>query len=192
MLHKIVSAATLIAIAIAVMASPCLAKQPIRTIGGTVTKVSDGDTLQVTDDQGTKVKIRLYGADAPETAKPNKPGQPGGEESFQALRSKVAGKYIQVQIMDIDQYKRAVGIVWVGNRPINLEMVADGWAWAYRQYLDRPYSSEFIKAEETARRAGKGIWRQGGNVQPPWEFRKQLKNGGQIGRQASFLEQILQ
>lgn len=49
-----------------------LAKQPIRTIEGIVTKVSDGDTINVTDDLGTKVKVRLYGIDAPETQIVNK------------------------------------------------------------------------------------------------------------------------
>ena len=33
---------------------------------------------------------------------------------------------------------------------MNHEMVAEGWAWAYRQYLGRPYKSEFIAAEEAA------------------------------------------
>lgn len=172
---KLLSIASFLFFALTVAVSPCLAKTPIRTIEGTVTKVSDGDTLQVTDQHGTKVKIRLYGADAPETTKPDKPGQPGGEESFQALRSKVTGQYVQVQIMDIDQYKRAVGIVWIGNRAINLEMVADGWAWAYRQYLTRPYASEFIGAETQARQSRKGIW-QLGNIEPPWEFRRR-QNG---------------
>lgn len=42
-----------------------LAKHPIRIIEGIVTKISDGDTLNVTDDLGTKVKVRLYGIDSP-------------------------------------------------------------------------------------------------------------------------------
>jgi endonuclease YncB( thermonuclease family) len=40
-----------------------------------------------------------------------------------------------------------VGIVKIGNRNINEEMVKDGWAWAYRQHLRGPYVSEFIGAE---------------------------------------------
>ena len=43
------------------LSSPCLAKEPIRTIEGTVTKVSDGDSIQVRDTLGNKVKVRLYG-----------------------------------------------------------------------------------------------------------------------------------
>lgn len=159
------------------LATSSFAKQPIRVIEGVVTRVSDGDTIQVTDPLGTKVKVRLYGADAPETPKPGKPGQSGGEEAFASLQSKVDRQRVRLDVMDIDQYNRTVAIVWVGNRNINREMVAEGMAWAYRQYLDRPYASEFIGADESARRTGKGIWRQG-NPQPPWDFRKQLKTRG--------------
>jgi micrococcal nuclease len=69
-------------------------------------------------------------------------------------------------------------VVRVGERNVNREMVADGWAWAYRQYLDRPHASEYIDAEEQARKEKKGLWQQT-NPQPPWEFRKLLKKGRQ-------------
>lgn len=154
---------------------PAEARQPIRVIEGTVTKVSDGDTIQVTDQHGTKVKVRLYGIDAPETAKGSKPGQPYGDESFQALRKKVDRQRVRLDVMDIDKYKRLVAIAWLSNRNINREMIADGHAWAYRKYLDRAHASEWVSEEGQARKAGKGLWRQGGNVQPPWEFRKSLK-----------------
>ncbi|WP_281376693.1 thermonuclease family protein [Geomonas paludis] len=37
----------------------------------------------------------------------------------------------------------------------------EGFAWAYRQNLERPYASEYIRAEEEARRERRGLWRQG-------------------------------
>lgn len=51
---------------------PAFAKAPLRTIEGIVTKISDADTIHVTDSLGTKVKVRFYGIDAPETEKSNK------------------------------------------------------------------------------------------------------------------------
>ncbi|MCG2740848.1 MAG: thermonuclease family protein [Syntrophaceae bacterium] len=64
------------------LASVCIAREPIRTVTGTVTKVSDGDTIHVTTPEKTKLTVRLYGMDAPETPKINqrtghinKPGQ---------------------------------------------------------------------------------------------------------------------
>ena len=64
----------------------------------------------------------------------------------------------------------------LNNRNINREMVSEGWAWAYRQYLDRPHASEYIEAEEKARGKRLGLWAQT-NPQPPWEFRKLQKKG---------------
>ncbi|MBI4684895.1 MAG: thermonuclease family protein [Nitrospirae bacterium] len=49
-------------------------------------------------------------------------------------------------------------------------MVKRGFAWAYRQYLKRPYASEFIDAESEARTNKRGLWQQT-NPQPPWEYR---------------------
>jgi endonuclease YncB( thermonuclease family) len=69
-----------------------------------------------------------------------------------------------------------VYLVWLDSRNINQEMVAEGWAWAYRQYLDTPYASEFIGSEEQARAKRLGLWQQN-NPQPPWEFRKSLRKG---------------
>lgn len=158
-----------------------LAKEPIRTVEGIVTKVSDGDTIHVKDDLGSKLKIRLYGIDAPETEKSNKKtgnvskaGQPYGEEAWKALEEKIYRKRVMVEIMDIDRYKRMVSIIKLNGRNINKEMVAEGHAWAYRQYLDRPYASEYIAAEEQARIKRLGLWKQN-NPQPPWEFRKMQK-----------------
>lgn len=158
--------------------STSFAKDPIRTIEGNVTKISDGDTIQVTDALGTKVKVRLYGIDAPETEKSNKktghiskPGQPYGEESYRALQDKLERQRVRLDVMDIDKYKRAVCLVWLGKRSINKEMVAEGNAWAYRKYLKEPYAREYIRAENQARGKMLGLWQQG-NQQPPWEFRK--------------------
>ena len=135
----------------------------IRTVTGTVTKVSDGDTIHVTTPERTKLKVRLYGIDAPETSKINqrtgrinKPGQPYGEESWKALEIKIMRKQVRLDILDIDKYRRMVGMIWLGNRNINLEMVNEGYAEAYIEYLKEPYSLQFITAEQEAKSASRG------------------------------------
>lgn len=162
----------------------CAKEIPLWVIEGTVVKVSDGDTINV-DDNGTKVKVRLYGIDAPETPKINKrtgrinkPGQPAGNDAWEALNKKIYRKQVQIKVMDIDRYKRLVSLVFLGKRDINREMVEEGWAWAYRQYLDRAYSSDYINAEEEARSRRLGLWKNS-NPQPPWEFRKALRVSGE-------------
>lgn len=83
--------------------------------------------------------------DVPETPKPdqdtgriNKPGQPYGQESWKALQDKIGRKRVRMDIVDIDQYQRMVGIVWIDNRNINLEMVREGYAEAYPEFLKEP------------------------------------------------------
>ena len=160
------------------------AREPIRTITGTVTKVSDGDTIHVTTPERTKLIVRLYGMDAPETPKINqrtghinKPGQPYGEESWKALDAKIMGKKVRLDIIDIDRYKRMVGMIWIGNRNINLEMIKEGYAEAYLEYLKEPYRAQFIQAEKEARSARRGIWSLSGYERPS-DFRRRLKVRG--------------
>jgi endonuclease YncB( thermonuclease family) len=160
------------------------AREPIRIVTGTVTKVSDGDTIHVTTPEKTKLTVRLYGMDAPETPKINqrtghinKPGQPYGEESWKALEAKIMGGQVRLDIIDIDRYKRMVGVIWIGNRNINLEMVKEGYAEAYLEYLKEPYRAQFIRAEKEARSARRGIWSLPGYERPN-DFRKRFKVRG--------------
>ncbi len=147
----------------------------VRTVEGVVTYVSDGDTLWVRTIDGKELKIRLYGIDAPEIRHREKPGQPFGRQAAMGLRSKVRGRHVSIEVRDVDRYGRLVGVVRFNGRDINLEMVKEGWAWAYRTYLERPYASEYIEAEKKARAGKRGLWKQV-NPQPPWEFRRLISD----------------
>lgn len=151
-----------------------------RMLDGTVRAVYDGDTVLLSSRGGDRHKTRLYGIDAPETAKPDSPGQPFGEAARRALSSKVIGKRVSAEVVDIDQYRRPVAVIRYAGRDINREMVAEGMAWAYRQFLGGPYASEYIGAEERARAGRAGLWRDA-NPRPPWEFRRAAGAGGRTG-----------
>jgi endonuclease YncB( thermonuclease family) len=148
-----------------------------RTIEGMVKAVYDGDTVLLATREESRLKVRLYGIDAPETRKPDKAGQPYGDVSRRTLMFKIMGRRVTAEIVDIDQYKRAVAVIRYAGRDINREMVADGMAWAYRQYLQGAYESEYIGAESLARSRRAGLWRDS-NPQPPWEFRNGNKGKG--------------
>lgn len=148
-----------------------------RTIEGMVKAVYDGDTILLATREESRLKVRLYGIDAPETKKPDMPGQPFGEVAKRTLMYKIMGRRVTAEIVDIDQYKRAVAVIRYSGVDVNREMVAEGFAWAYRQYLQGPYSSEYIGAENRARSRRAGLWRDA-NPRPPWEFRQSLKGGG--------------
>lgn len=132
---------------------------------GTVTKVSNGDTIQIMTPEGTKLRVRLYGMDAPERQKINrrtgrvrKLGQPYGDEVWKALDEKISGRQVKLDIIDIERYHRMVGMIWLGSRNINLEMVREEFAEAYVEYLMEPYRGEFLAAEREAKAARRGIW----------------------------------
>jgi endonuclease YncB( thermonuclease family) len=153
-----------------------------RIIEGVVRAVYDGDTVLLATREESRLKVRLYGIDAPETAKPDLAGQPFGSISKRTLMYKIMGRQVSAEIIDIDQYKRAVAIIRYAGRDINREMAAEGMAWAYRQYLQGSYASEYIAAENRARSRRAGLWRDA-NPQPPWEFRQAHKGGKRSGTQ---------
>jgi len=153
-----------------------------RTVEGFVRAVYDGDTIQLVTRESSRVKIRLYGVDAPETAKPDKPGQPFGEAARRLLLSKIMGKKVSAEVIDVDQYQRAVAVIRYAGRDINREMVDEGMAWAYRRYLQGHYVSEYLGAETRARSRRAGLWRDA-NPRPPWEFRQALDGGRRPGGQ---------
>lgn len=142
-----------------------------RTVEGKVTKVADGDTLTVLTRDGTRIKVRLYGIDAPEIRHEEMPGQPYGEGAKSALKQFALGKWVTVEIVDVDTHGRVVGIVRREGVDINREMVRSGYAWAYRRFLSAPYASAYIDAESEARSRRLGLWKQT-HPDPPWKFKQ--------------------
>lgn len=139
-----------------------------------VSRVIDGDTVEVRDKDGARFKVRLYGSDAPETEKPKQEGQPFGEEAFTALRNKVEGKRVDIEVVEIDRYGRAIAIVRQDGRNINIEMVSDGLAECYMEYLEGPQKKECSLAEAFAKRLKKGMWALK-NYERPNDFRKRMR-----------------
>jgi hypothetical protein len=77
------------------------APRPQRIEEGMVERVADGDTLTVITANQTKLRIRMFGIDAPETPRGTKfPGQPYGKEAEAYLKQLVEGKRVKVEIYD--------------------------------------------------------------------------------------------
>ena len=91
-----------------------------------------------------------------------------------ALARKVLHKQARIEIMQMDLCDRAVAVVYVDGRNINLELLAEGWAWAADQGRRKPEEPEYMAAEELARSKRIGLWIQD-NPQPPWEFKQMGK-----------------
>ena len=143
---------------------------------GPVVSISDGDTLTLLTAENKQLKVRLGSIDAPEK------NQPYGNAARQALASKVFQKAISVKTHTTDRYGRAVGVATMGERNINRELVSEGHAWAYQEYLTDRY---MIRAEKSARDKKLGLWRlQADQIQAPWEWRKK----GRLQRKSSVTD----
>ncbi len=127
-----------------------------------VVTVTDGDTLNVHDDEHGFFRIRLEGIDAPER------DQAFGSEAKDALSAKVLGKEVVIECHGIDTHGRTLGQIFCDGHWINQELVQNGMAWHYRQYS----KSAVLEADEVrAREAHRGLW-QDEHPDAPWDHRK--------------------
>jgi len=128
---------------------------------GRVIKVIDGDTVTLLVND-RRVRVRLTEIDAPER------DQPWGVEAANALSEKVYRLKVSVQPSGADG-GRILGRIFMGSRDISKEMIQEGHAWAYRQYLT---DDSLIGDEEHAKAQNLGLWSLPESDRiPPWEWR---------------------
>ena len=154
----------LVAVVLVVLSWPVVAfAQPAST---TILSIGDGDSIRVL--QGGKVlTVRLACIDAPETAQ-----GPYGQQARAYLQQRLPiGREVTLAIKTTDRYGRTVAEV-ISEININLVMVEDGQAFAYRQYLRGCDAKAYLEAEERASRARLGVWQVPGGITRPWDFRR--------------------
>lgn len=130
---------------------------------GVVVKVYDGDTITL---EG-KVKLRLYGIDAPELK------QKGGKFARELLYNKIYNKRIEYVPMSTDRYGRIVAKIYFKDEYINKYMLLNGGAWWYEDYAKN--DTDLKEAFENARKNRVGIFKDY-NIKNPSEYRKEMKN----------------
>lgn len=141
-------------------------------IAGYVVGIADGDTITVLDANRQQHKIRLAGIDAPEMK------QAFGNRSRQNLAAMVFNKTVDVEWDKHDKYGRTVGKVMVNGVDANLEQIKTGMAWWYEKYR-REQSPEdqrrYAEAEQQARAARVGLWRDPVPM-APWDWRSDRRS----------------
>ena len=129
--------------------------------------VSDGDTIRIGD-----IRVRLHGIDTPERDQDcrTEHGFPFacGDVATEVLRSRLAGQTVTCHHIEYDRYDRSVARCYVGDADIGQELVAAGYAIAYRRF-----STEYVADEEAARAAGAGFW--SANMQLPEVHRAAIR-----------------
>ncbi|MGK7908473.1 MAG: thermonuclease family protein [Synechococcus sp.] len=158
-----------------------------QTLDGRVVGVGDGDTVRAKVD-GETLTVRLACIDAAEMAQ-----QPWGEDARRRLSELLPpSSPVKLRVADVDRYGRTVAEVFVGGHSANLQMVEEGQAVVYTQYLSACSDSrdEYLRAEEAARQARSGYWSQSDPIMP-WEFRRGRRNTSAAAQQEPPSQQVL-
>jgi micrococcal nuclease len=133
---------------------------------GTILSTGDGDTVRV-QVNGKPITVRMACIDAPEST------QAGGKESATRLSQFLPkNQSVQLRVVEIDRYGRTVAEIFKGGQSVNLQMVQEGRAVVYRQYLSNCANTQtrYLKAETKAKQRKLAFWSQANPVMP-WDFR---------------------
>ena len=137
---------------------------------GRVLSVEDADTLMVLNPKGERTKIRLHGADAPESV--GDLAQPGGAEASAYAKSLMpVGSLVDIKPVTTGVYGRTVAAITTpGGDDLASELIRSGHAWHYKQYSKN--RDDLASLQRSAQARGAGMWGQGAK-QAPWDYRKQ-------------------
>ena len=120
-------------------------------------KVIDGDTIVLSDGNS----LRYIGIDTPEEFDERKPVQCFAKEAADRNKQLIGDNQIKFykDISDRDKYGRYLGFVYLADGTfVNLELVKEGYAFAYPYAPDNSKASEFKAAEDYAKSNKLGLW----------------------------------
>ena len=127
-------------------------------------RVVDGDSLEMGG-----LKVRLVGIDAPELnqqCQGNEGNYACGRRARSHLQSLIIGQSsVECRSEGEDKYQRMLAECFTDGLSVNAQMVRDGWAVSY---------GDFLWLEREARHAKRGVW--AGDFERPDQFR--IRKGG--------------
>ena len=121
----------------------------------TVTRIKDGDTVEIEMLSGASETVRLIGINTPES------GECYSEESTVALAVLLSDQVITMtaDVSDRDQYGRLLRYLWLDRGVfVNEIMVRGGYAQARDYPPDSLYAADIAVAQESAQADALGIW----------------------------------
>jgi micrococcal nuclease len=140
---------------------------PVVETNATVTRVVDGDTVVVVQDNGEKATVRLLGVNTPETVDPRKTVECFGKEASNFTKHELTGQRIRLdadpQADERDKYGRLLrNVIMADGTDFNVLLVHDGYAYAYLFFpLDPVRKREIKQLEADAKEAKRGLWAEG-------------------------------
>ncbi len=129
-----------------------------------VEKVTDGDTIEVRMENGTREIVRFWGIDAPESyLKRFGYIEFMGDEAKKCAQNALSGKTVLLKTVRRgngflrDKYQRILAFVYADTIDIADLLLKKGLAKVYRKSIS-PRHVQFIKIESDARARKAGIW----------------------------------
>jgi micrococcal nuclease len=130
-----------------------------RTLRATVTRVIDGDTIEVSINDRPD-EVRYIGIDTPETVKPGTPVECFGPQASALNHRLVEHRRVRL-VFDRerrDVYGRLLAYVYVGTDFVNARLVRLGYARTLTIPPNVAHAGLFHRLARSAGRAGRGLW----------------------------------
>jgi micrococcal nuclease len=128
---------------------------PAGAEAATVTRITDGDTIDLRTDSGASDTIRLIGVNSPES------DECFSEEAALVLATLIpvgTDLAVTVDTTNRDQFGRMLRYLWIGGMSVNEELVRRGAALSREYPPDTALAARFDAAEEEAQAAERGMW----------------------------------
>lgn len=123
------------------------------------------------------VRVRLIGIDAPETSPDARAARQGRQLGRDATIIAVLGRQaaaaarrlappstpirLETDVQTHDRYGRLLAYVWLPDgRMVNEILVREGWAMVLTIPPNVKYADRFLRAQQEARAASRGLWTQ--------------------------------
>lgn len=136
----------------------------------TVTRVIDGDTIELTDGR----VVRMIGINTPEsTTRTEEYGKEASNYTVSKLSEKTV--WLQKDVSDMDRYNRLLRMIWLAvptdvedeneirQKMFNANLVLSGYAEPSTYPPDVKYSNYFVEFAKEARENNTGLWAFGEN-----------------------------
>jgi endonuclease YncB( thermonuclease family) len=153
---KVLRSAPLLSIVLALSIETLHAQRPTDLVNknfvADVTRVADGDTVEVLIPPARKVRIRLHGVDTPEAM------EPFSNQARTFTRVLMFGRRVTVVGKDVDGYDRLVARIAVDNVDASESIIAAGLGCTFRQYVTDPVLESALAS---ARSSQRGFWAAG-------------------------------
>ncbi len=142
----------------------------------TVTRVVDGDTIDISPSVEGLSRIRLIGMDTPEVYRGTQPyGPEASDFAKQALEGQEVG--LELDVRKVDPFGRLLAYVYLPDGEMfNETLLAEGYARVATYPPNVRYVDRFLEVQREARTASRGLWGL-----PAEELCQQTDRGNGIG-----------